>query len=251
MIRVVFNQKGGVGKSSIAVNLAAQAASEGKRVLLVDLDVQGNASHYLLDQVAEPTLYDFFESTLAFRLQPPTLATVVQPSKVSGLDVAAAHAELGNLQAKLEAKHKIYKLREALAAVRRDYDHILIDTPPALNFYSLSALVAADRCLIPFDCDEFARQGLYTLLDNLHEVRADHNPDLQVEGIVVNQYQPRAALPQRLVAELEQEGLPVCQIKLPASVIMRESHQRRLPLLQFAPKHKLTQAFADLWRELG
>lgn len=106
-----------------------------------------------------------------------------------------------------------------------DYDRIYLDTPPALNFYTVSALIAADRCLIPFDCDSFSRQALYGLLQEIEELRDDHNEDLQVEGIVVNQFQPRASLPQQLLDELVAEELPVLPVYLMSSVKMRESHQ--------------------------
>ena len=98
--------------------------------------------------------------------------------------------------------------------------------PRQRNFYTLSALIAADKVLIPFDCDAFSRKALYTLLENIQEAREDHNDELQVEGIIVNQFQPRARLPQELVASLQEEGLPILENKLSSSVVMRESHER-------------------------
>ena len=111
--------------------------------------------------------------------------------------------------------------------------------------------MAADGCLIPFDCDEFSRQALYTLLDNVRELRADHNPKLQVKGIVVKQFQARAKLPQRMVDELIAEGLPVLQPYLSSSVRIRESHEQSLPMIYLDPQHKLTQAFVALHAALG
>ena len=108
------------------------------------------------------------------------------------------------------------------------------------------ALMGASGCLIPFDCDEFSRQALYTLLQNVEEIRADHNPDLVVEGIVVNQFQPRANLPRRLVQELVDDGLPVLEPYLPSSVRIRESHELALPMIWLDPNHKLTQALVEL-----
>ncbi|PXB79290.1 cobalamin biosynthesis protein CobQ, partial [Pseudomonas aeruginosa] len=109
-----------------------------------------------------------------------------------------------------------------------------------------SALIAADRCLIPFDCDSFSRQALYGLLQEIEELRDDHNEDLQVEGIVVNQFQPRASLPQQLLDELVAEELPVLPVYLMSSVKMRESHQACTPLIFLEPRHKLTQQFVEL-----
>ncbi|OBS31233.1 cobyric acid synthase [Tepidimonas fonticaldi] len=250
---VVFNQKGGVGKSTIACNLAAIGAARGRRTLVVDLDAQGNASRYLLgDAVAQPgpTVADFFEQTLSYSLRSEPPQAFVRRTPFDRLDVLVASPVLEELQAKLEARHKIYKLREALAALRADYDAIVIDTPPALNFYTRSALMGASGCLIPFDCDAFSRQALYTLLDHVAEIRADHNPALAVRGIVVNQFQARAALPQRLVQALRDEGLPVLEPYLPASVKVRESHEAARPLIHLDPRHRLTQAFVALYERL-
>ena len=146
----------------------------------------------------------------------------------------------------LEAKHKINKLRKLLEGLAEDYDRIYLDTPPALNFYTVSALIAADRCLIPFDCDSFSRQALYGLLNEIEEMKDDHNEALEVEGIVVNQFQPRAALPQQMIDELLGEGLPVLPINLMSSVKMRESHQACTPLVYLDPRHKLSQQFVEL-----
>jgi chromosome partitioning protein len=154
--------------------------------------------------------------------------------------------ELNELQTKLESRQKIYKLREALQMLDKDYDRIYIDTPPALNFYTRAALIGASGCLIPFDCDDFSRKALYTLLENVQEIKSDHNSKLDVKGIVVNQFQPRANLPQRLVDELIAEGLPVLQPYLPSSVRIRESHEQSLPMIYLDPKHKLTLALCEL-----
>jgi chromosome partitioning protein len=137
-------------------------------------------------------------------------------------------------------------LRDALRALADDYDQIYIDTPPALNFYSRCALIAAKGCLIPFDCDDFSRRALYTLLENVEEIKADHNADLKVTGIIVNQFQPRANLPQRMVQELIDEGLPVCTPYLSASVKIRESHEQSLPMIFMEPNHKLTLEYVAL-----
>ena len=249
MALVVFNQKGGVGKSTITCNLAAISASQGLRTLVIDLDVQGNSSAYLLGSAPspdQPSVVGFFEQTLGYSFTPPPPSDFVVRTPFEHLDVMASGPRLDELQSKLESRHKIYKLREALVQLAAQYDCIYIDTPPALNFYTRSALMGASGCLIPFDCDDFSRQALYTLLANVEEIRADHNPQLAIRGIVVNQFQARAKLPQQLVQELINEGLPVLQPYLPQSVKVRELHQLALPMIYLDPKHKLTQALVQL-----
>lgn len=248
MRRVVFNQKGGVGKSTITCNLAAIGAAAGRRTLVVDLDPQGNSSQYLLGNNAEAdvTLADFFDQTLNFRLNPRATADFVHATPFDKLFLMPSHPQLEELQGKLESRYKIFKLRDALDELADDFDCIYIDTPPALNFFTRSALIAADACLIPFDCDEFSRKALYSLLHNVEEIRADHNRKLRVEGIIVNQFQPRATLPQKVVGELIEEGLPVLQPYLSASVKIRESHEQAKPMIHLDPRHKLTQEFVAL-----
>ena len=250
---VVFNQKGGVGKSTITCNLAAISAHQGLRTLVVDLDPQGNSTHYLLgDAVADdaPHLGGLFDQVLHFSMRPKAPIDFVLPTPFENLFVLASHTVLEELQSKLESRYKIYKLREALESLAPHFDRIYIDTPPALNFYTRSALIAGGGCLIPFDCDAFSRRALDALLENIQEIRADHNAQLRVDGIVVNQYQPRANLPQQLVQQLVEEGLPVLQPYLSASVKIRESHQRSQPMVHMDPKHKLTQEFQKLHEAL-
>jgi chromosome partitioning protein len=250
---VVFNQKGGVGKSTITCNLAAISAQQGLRTLVVDLDAQGNSTRYLLGAAAdEPheTLAEFFDQTLKFTLRSKSTAEFITETRFENLHLMASSPQLDELHGKLESRYKIYKLRDALAELDGRYDRIYVDTPPALNFYTRSALIAATGCLIPFDCDDFSRRALYTLLENVQEIRADHNRGLEVTGIVVNQFQPRAKLPQRLVQELVDEGLPVLQPPLSASVRIKESHDCATPMVHLDPRHKLTQEYLALHEAL-
>lgn len=251
MKRVVFNQKGGVGKSTITCNLAAIAAARGLRTLVIDLDPQGNSSHYLLgDAAPATTLADFYDQVLNFRARPRKVAEFALATPFENLWLMSSHPDLEELGAKLEARYKIYKLREALDELD-GFDQIWIDTPPAFNFHTRSALIAAERCLIPFDCDSFSRKAIYNLMRNVEEIRADHNRVLAVEGIVVNQFQARSNLPQRVVAEMLAEGLPVLPRHLSASIKVKESHEASQPLIHLLPGHKLTQEYLGLFDSLA
>jgi chromosome partitioning protein len=182
MRRVVFNQKGGVGKSTITSNLAAISANSGLKTLLIDLDPQGNSTQYIMGRGSAPLEYslaDFFDQALNFKIRPKKSAEFVVETPYENLDLLGSHPALEELQVKLESRYKIFKLREALDELKGQYDRVYIDTPPALNFFSRSALIAADSVLIPFDCDEFSRRALYNLMDALNEIRADHNPRLR------------------------------------------------------------------------
>ena len=257
MRRVVFNQKGGVGKSTIVCNLAAIGAAEGKQTLVLDLDIQGNATQYLMGRkIDNPdlTIAHFFKTTLSLnpfgKAQGPTVDGIIHQTPFPNLYLIPSHPDLEPLQGRLESRYKIYKLKEALSALD-DFDTIYIDTPPILNFYSRSALIAADSCLIPFDCDAFSRDALYTLIESIAEVREDHNKTLQIDGIVVNQFQSRANLPQRLVDELIAEEHPILESRISPSVKVRESHSESMPLVHYAPNHKLTEEFRALHNELN
>ncbi|MDB2412524.1 ParA family protein [Litoricolaceae bacterium] len=251
MRRVVFNQKGGVGKSSIAVNLAAASAKSGFKTLLIDLDVQGNSTHYIVGEQSErlPGVEDFFQNQLSLYSREP-MTSLIHQSAYPNLSVMPSGRGLLELEHKLESRYKMYKLKEALAELMTDFDRIYLDTPPALNFFSRSAMIAADRVVVPFDCDTFSKQALYQLTETIEEIKADHNPQLVLEAIVPNQVPARAKLPKQLIEGLKMDSLPVTKTTLSSSVVMRESHEKAKPLVYLHAKHRLTQEFEALLQEL-
>ncbi len=266
--RVIFNKKGGVGKTTITCNLAAISAEKGKKTLVIDLDPQGNASNYLLHgrfekaKEEKKTIYDFFKASIdganAFGFNPffpridrseKDLTHYIHQTAYDRLWVIPSHPELADIENQLVNKHKIFKLRDALNGIS-SFDSVYIDTPPALNFYSQSALIAASKCLIPFDCDAFSRDAIYDVGKHIGDIQNDHNHDLAVEGIVVNQFMPRAKHPQEIVESLKAEGLPILDSRLSSSVVIRESHHTSKPMIFLDPKHKLTSEFVSLYHEI-
>lgn len=251
---VVFNRKGGVGKSTIVCNLAAVSAARNGPTLVVDLDPQGNATQYLSEpQVGqlEPNLKSYFETTLGFNLlRKIEESDYVWTTAEADLGLLPSDPELGELLPKLEARHKIYKLRDLLDGLDH-FGTVFIDTPPAVSFFTISALIAADCCLIPFDCDEFSRHALFQLLETVEEVRQDHNPNLFVGGVVVNQFQDRARMPREMVEELIERGLPVLEPYLSSTVKVRESHRAHRPLVSHLPRHKVSEQFRQLYESVA
>lgn len=251
MIRVVFNQKGGVGKTSITCNLAAVSAKQGKRTVVIDLDPQFNASHYLLGDVeVDDSIADYLDQTGGMFAQGKKATEFVYKTPFDNLYVLPSSPKLPEIEHKLESRYKIYKLRDAVQELNEEYDEIFIDTPPAFNFFTKSALIGCNRVLIPFDCDAFSRQSLDKVSEAIFDICEDHNPELMIEGVVVNQFQARAKLPQQLIDDIKDAGYPILPVRLGSSVKMRESHQVSKPLVFFAPSHNLTQQFVQLFESL-
>lgn len=252
MITVVFNQKGGVGKSTISTNLAAISAQKGLKTLLVDLDSQGNSTHYAGIDVNKDllTVADMFKQVVGIFRTPNKPIEFVHPTPFENLFVMPASGDLADLERELEARYKMFKLRDTLKELSKSFDHIFIDTPPNFNFYSKAALIAATGFIVPFDCDDFSAQAIHRLLDNVMELKNDHNPNLSFQGVVINQFNSQANLPAALVQQLKDEGLPVLKSYISATVKVKESHSKRTPLPLYLAKHKVSAQFADLFEEL-
>ncbi|GFD82519.1 hypothetical protein KUL118_53810 [Tenacibaculum sp. KUL118] len=253
MITVVFNQKGGVGKSTISTNLAAQSAKLGFKTLLVDLDVQGNSTHYVGFDANEKslTVADMFKQVVGIFRTAKKPAEFVHPTPFENLFVMPSSPALADVERELESRYKIFKLKDALKELKGEFDYIFIDTPPNFNFYSKAALIAADGFCVPFDCDDFSAQAIIRLLDNAMELKEDHNPQLRLFGIVINQFNSQAKLPRELVDKLKQQDLPVLDSYVSATVKVKESHSKRMPLPFYSPKHKVTGQFAALFEALN
>ena len=252
MKRVVFNQKGGVGKSTISTNLAAGSALRGYKTLLVDLDAQGNSTHYAGIDISEDTLTvaDMFKQIVGWFSKPQPPTAFVQETAFENLYVLPADPTLATIERELESRYKMFKLRETLEALSEEFERIYIDTPPNFNFYSKAALIAADEFLVPFDCDHFSAQAIERLLENVMEIKEDHNQSLALSGVVINQYNAQAKLPAALIGELQEKGLPLFETRLSSSVKVKESHSHRTPLPFLMPSHKVTKQIAALFDEV-
>jgi chromosome partitioning protein len=249
--RVVFNQKGGVGKTTITCNLAAAMAKAGRKTLVIDLDSQANASQYLLGpelKQKQESIADFFESTLSFKIFKNSLKDCVYPTPYKNLWIIPADRALTELQPKLESRYKIFKLREAVdeLVASDNFDQVFFDTPPALNFYTMSALMASDKVLVPFDCDAFSAEALEQVREVVDDVRADHQPDLSIEGVVINHFQPQARLPIQAIKEVAGRGFRILKPYLSTSIAVRESHAVHTPMIFQKPGHKLSREYSEL-----
>ena len=187
----ITNQKGGVGKTTTAINLSASLAEKGKRVLVVDADQQGNTTSGLgleKNEIAQ-TIYEIF-------LGEATIAEVKQPTCMEGMEILPSNINLTGAEIELIGKEKReYILREELQKVKSSYDFIIIDCPPSLNLITINALTAADTVLVPIQCEYFALEGLEQLLHTVNLVKERLNPSLEIEGIVFTMFDARTNLP--------------------------------------------------------
>jgi chromosome partitioning protein len=247
-IIAVANQKGGVGKTTTTVNLGAALAEADHRVLVVDLDPQGNATTGLgiNPRTLDNTMYDVLLNDVA-------LDECIEPTEVRGLFVAPASLDLAGAEIELvPAFSRESKLKRAIDEVIDDYDYVLIDCPPSLGLLTVNALVAASEVLVPIQCEYYALEGLGQLTRNVDLVRRNLNPGLEISAIVLVMYDARTRLGEQVASEVRAHfGTTVCRNVIPRNVRLSEAPSFGKPITTFDPSSRGAVAYRELAREVS
>ncbi len=246
-VLAIANQKGGVGKTTTSINLAASLGRTRRRVLLVDMDPQGNATMGSGVNKSECAL-----TTYEVLIGEAALEGAVRQLEVAGYDLLPANGRLSGAEVELiELEARERRLRMALEAVRGRYDYILIDCPPALNLLTLNALVAADAVLIPMQCEYYALEGLSALLNTIERIRAHLNPGLKIEGLLRTMFDPRNNLDNEVSVQLKRHfGERLYRTIIPRNVRLAEAPSHGKPVIAYDMQSKGAQAYLALAGEI-
>lgn len=245
-ILAVTNQKGGVGKTTTVVNLSASLALLGKNVLLIDLDPQGNATTG--SGIHKPELPSSVYEVL---LGEVPIQEAIQLSPSGRYDVLPANRALAGAEVELvNAEQREYRLKQALSSIRGHYDYVLIDCPPALNLLTLNGLTAAEKLIIPMQCEYYALEGLTDLLQTIRRVRTHLNPGMAIEGLLRTMLDPRSSLAQQVSSELDKH-FPgkIYKTAIPRNVRLAEAPSYGKPAIHYDPSSKGAQAYLELAKE--
>ena len=244
----IANQKGGVGKTTTSVNLSSALSTLGKKVLLIDMDPQGNASSGLGLKRFESQDANIYHVLIGEK----TLAEATQTTRFENLNVASANPDLVGAEIELvDMPHREYRLKSAIASVGHKYDYIIIDCPPSLGLLTLNALTAADSFLVPLQCEYFALEGLSQLLNTAGIIKKNLNPSLHIEGIVLTMFDTRNNLSHQVVNEIKTHFQDkVFQSIIPRNVRLSEAPSHGQSIFEYDLKSIGATKYMDLAREL-
>lgn len=246
-VMAIINQKGGVGKSTTAINLSAALGELGKQVLLVDLDPQGNSSSGLGIEKSQVhnCVYDVLLNDVA-------IEDVIIPDVGEGLDLVPATINLAGAEVELVSEMaRENRLKDAVGSLRGKYDYVLIDCPPSLGLLTVNALVAADKLLIPIQCEFYALEGVTKLLDSMKRVKTRLNPTLDIFGVLLTMYDGRTTLSRQVVEEVRSYfGKTVFTTLIPRTVKLSEAPSFGQPITQYDPSGKGAQSYVNLAKEV-
>lgn len=246
-VMAIINQKGGVGKSTTAINLSAALGELGKQVLLVDLDPQGNSSSGLGIEKSQVhnCVYDVLLNDVA-------IEEVIIPDVSEGLDLVPATINLAGAEVELVSEMaRENRLKDAVGSLRGKYDYVFIDCPPSLGLLTVNALVAADKLLIPIQCEFYALEGVTKLLDSMKRVKTRLNPTLDIFGVLLTMYDGRTTLSRQVVEEVRSYfGKTVFGTLIPRTVKLSEAPSFGQPITQYDPTGKGAQSYMNLAKEV-